>query len=155
VGESGLKVAIFRGVNSSLGPLRFSQVEVSSDLDVSDLTEAARSQVRGGITASSRADADNIVSRLSDQLLPVCPAPGSSSSPSASASPSDTAGTSPATAGGTTSGAATPGSSPAAATTPADPGATASASPSPTGGTSTRTRSSATPQPGVDCRVSR
>ena len=54
VGESGQKVAIFRGVNSALGPLRFSQVEVSTDINVSDLTEAARGQVRGGITASSR-----------------------------------------------------------------------------------------------------
>ncbi len=90
VGESGLKVAIFRGVNSSLGPLQFSQVEVSTDVQVSDLTEVARTQVRGGITASSRADADDIVNRLNSQLLPFCPAPAAATSSAGSATRSTT-----------------------------------------------------------------
>lgn len=161
VGESGLKVAIFRGVNSSLGPLQFSRVEVSTDVDVKDLTEAARTQVRSGITASSRHDADQIVTRLSDQLLPLCPTP--SASGSASTSPSGSPSGSGSSAG---SGTAASGASGAATTsTPTSSTATSSATnPSPTAGAidtgSTGASGSDTasgtlgssPVPGVDCR---
>ena len=128
VGESGQKVAIFRGVNSSLGPLQFSQVEVSTDIDVADLTEVARTQVRSGITASSRADAQGIVDRLGDQLLPACPSP--------------TPTTSTTSAGGGTS------ATPTAPRTTAGRTPVRTASPTPTAPSLTPTA----PTPGVDCR---
>ena len=132
VGESGQKVAVFRGVNSSLGPLQFSQVEVSTDLDVDDLTEAARTQVRGGITASGRGDADDIVDRLSNQLLPLCPSASSGSTASASASTTPVAPVTP---------------------TPAPTvGATVSPSPTPSSSGSPSTSRS---RPGIDCREDR
>ena len=52
------------------------EVEESTDLAVGDLTHAARSRVRGGITADDEADAARILDALRDQRLPVCPSGG-------------------------------------------------------------------------------
>ena len=73
VGESGSSVAVFRGVNTKLGPVRFYRVVDHTTVKVKDLKPAARDQVDSGITATSRTDADDIVVRLeTDQLLPLC-----------------------------------------------------------------------------------
>ncbi|MHA3702277.1 PP2C family protein-serine/threonine phosphatase [Jatrophihabitans sp. YIM 134969] len=140
VGESGLKVAIFRGVNSSLGPLQFSQVEVSTDVDVDDLQEVVRTQVRSGITAKDRGDAQQIVDRISTQLLPFCPTPSATSSPSVTVSST-----------GATARSTPPRTTPRT-TAPTSPGRTPASS---SAGTSTSSSPSATPSvptPGVDCR---
>src|ERR1700722_4301660 len=72
VGRDGDEVAVFRGVDTQFGPLKFFSTQEHTSLHVDDLTEVAQAQVRDGITASSRHDADQIVSRLQDELLPIC-----------------------------------------------------------------------------------
>jgi len=70
-------VAVFRGLNVSI--VGFDLYKVDDDntgLTVSDLTPAARTRVRGGITADDRTDANRILAALRDQRLPVCPVPG-------------------------------------------------------------------------------
>jgi hypothetical protein len=88
VGRDGTEVAIFRGVNTSFGPLKFYEVNENTDLKVSDLEQSSRSQVVSGIAASSKSEARQIVDRLaSDHLLPLC-AVTSTSTPSATSKPS-------------------------------------------------------------------
>ena len=74
VGTAGDEVAIYRGVNASFGPLKFSEVYRNTDLNLDDLTPAVRSQVESGITARSLGDAQRIVTRLHGELKPVCAA---------------------------------------------------------------------------------
>jgi protein phosphatase len=120
-------VAVFRGLNVSVVGFDLYKFDSDSGLAVSDLTPAARTRVRGGITANDRADANRILSALRDQRLPICPMPGSLSP---------------------TSAATTSAARPTPTGTPARP-----ASPAPR---SSAPRTSATPtetlQPGVDCR---
>jgi protein phosphatase len=74
VGRDGTEVAIFHGVNTEFGPLRFYEVDENTDLKLDELDQSARSQVESGITASSRADARKIVARLrEDHLRRPCP----------------------------------------------------------------------------------
>jgi hypothetical protein len=72
VGRDGTEVAIFRGVNTQFGPLKFFDVYKNTDLKMNDLQPAVRSQVQDGITAHNEPDAEQIVARLHDQLLPIC-----------------------------------------------------------------------------------
>ena len=48
------------------------ELDGSTDLAVTDLTAAARSRVRGGITADDEQDAERILDALREQRLPVC-----------------------------------------------------------------------------------
>ncbi len=73
VGHAGVEVAIYRGVNASFGPLKFSEVYQSTDLKLRDLNPSWRQQVESGIAAKSRFDARDIVLRLHDELKPLCP----------------------------------------------------------------------------------
>jgi PPM family protein phosphatase len=129
-GVDGDQVAVFRGVDSSFGPLKFFRVETHTDLKTADLTQSARSQVSSGITANTEGDADKIVLRLRAEQLPICrpaPLPGSSSTATPSPTPSVT---------------------PTVSITPSP---TVSAGPTP----STIPTVTATAQrPGVDCRTS-
>jgi protein phosphatase len=135
VGRSGDEVAIFQGVNTSFGPLRFYDVDTNTDLKMDDLDPSARSQVVAGITAHSKNDARQIVARLrSDHLLPVC----TPVLPTTTAGPSDDA-------SGST------GPSPSRR----GPSATSSTGPSPSAARSTSLAPPVlTPSrvPGVDCR---
>jgi protein phosphatase len=89
VGRAGSEVAIYRGVNASFGPLKFSEVYENTDLKLSALTPSARDQVASGITARDKNDARRIVSRLQGEANPPCPPTRSAStSPSASLSSS-------------------------------------------------------------------
>jgi protein phosphatase len=136
VGRDGTEVAIFRGVNTQFGPLKFFDVYKNTDLVVKDLQPAVRSQVQDGITAHNESDAEQIVTRLHDQLLPICrlqlPTPSTTPAPSATrssarASTKTTAKTSPKpTAKSSTRASATP---------------TATVTPAPT------------PEPDVNCRA--
>jgi protein phosphatase len=140
------RVAVFRGLPSSVAGLDLYRVDHGTDLAVDDLTPAARNRVRDRITADSPADARRIVGALRDERLPVCPPPAPMTT--APASPHGTAArgsTSPArvsTAGASRTGtAAAPASTTAGArTTPATTSATASFVPM------------TTLRPGVDCR---
>jgi protein phosphatase len=88
VGKAGNEVAIYQGVNTSFGPIKFSEVYRNTDLKMSDLNPAWRSQVESGITASSKGDAYRIVERLHHERTVVCPPPTSASA-SVTASSSD------------------------------------------------------------------
>jgi serine/threonine protein phosphatase PrpC len=107
VGKAGSEVVIYRGVSTALGPLKFSEVYENTNLRMADLNPSWRSQVRSGITAKSKADAEHIVQRLHGELLPLCPVPGQSSSAppsSSSSSSSPTAASTPARTSSTTHG---------------------------------------------------
>ncbi|WP_129660315.1 PP2C family protein-serine/threonine phosphatase [Rothia uropygialis] len=64
VGENNGKVAIYRGVDQSLGPIHLNNLERETDVKVSDLPDYSKSRVHEGIHASSVADAERVVSDL-------------------------------------------------------------------------------------------
>jgi PPM family protein phosphatase len=75
VGAEGDQVAVYRGVNSSVGPLHLYSVVNTNPMRLDDLVQVARRQVQDGIPADSRADADGIIARLTMQQKPLCPTP--------------------------------------------------------------------------------
>ncbi|HEV7193964.1 MAG TPA: PP2C family serine/threonine-protein phosphatase [Jatrophihabitantaceae bacterium] len=91
VGRDGSEVAIFRGVNTEIGPLKFFDVYKNTDLVISDLNPSVRTQVNDGINASSEKDAEHIVQNLHNQLLPVCvPTPITTPTPTPTPKPAIT-----------------------------------------------------------------
>jgi serine/threonine protein phosphatase PrpC len=131
----GDEVAVFQGLDASIVGVDLFRMDQATGLATTDLTQAARSRVAGGIDASDRDDAERILSNLRDQRLPPCRA-ASSTAASTSSTPADAT---PA-----------PPSSP-----PADPAATVppvitpTTTPSPA---TTSTGQSRSGEPGVDCR---
>ncbi|WP_448614888.1 protein phosphatase 2C domain-containing protein [Modestobacter sp. URMC 112] len=127
----GQAVAVFQGLDTSVVGLDLYRLDSATDLASDDLTQAARSRVRAGITAGDRADAERILSNLRDQQLPVC----------------RTSGTAARTGSGQDT---TPSASPTlptpAANSPESTPSFPSASPS------TSATPSRTGEPGVDCR---
>jgi PPM family protein phosphatase len=121
------QVAVFRGLDVSIVGLDFFELDRNTGMALTDLTPAARSRVRGGITADDAADADRILSALRGQRLPACRTPVS-----AQPTPTETAAPTP---------------DPAAPPLPSEP-APGDSSPSPT----TSARTTASSEPGVDCR---
>jgi protein phosphatase len=85
VGRAGNEVAIFRGVNTEFGPLKFYGVYENSDLKFSDLKSFERDKVSAGLTAGSLKDARRIVSDIrSHGLLPACSTPTPTPTPTPS-----------------------------------------------------------------------
>jgi protein phosphatase len=154
VSKAGGEVAIFRGVNTSFGPLKFSEVYENSDLKLDDLNPSWRTQVESGITAKSKADARRIVTRLRHEQQPVCfhglvtPKPTASAIPSTSASSSTTAQSSTAAKSSTSAKAA---SRPSVTPKPTPTKPTPTLPPTPTA-TPTPTMSIQTSTPAVPCR---
>jgi protein phosphatase len=138
VGRDGSEVAIFRGVNTQFGPLKFFNVYKNTDLRLTDLNTSVRSQVQDGITARTKDDAAQIVLNLHSQLLPLCrtSTPTPTPTPTPTRTPTRTA---------THSAARSSTSARSRSTAPSHP----STSPTPTATTPTPT---VTLQPGVDCR---
>jgi protein phosphatase len=66
VGTSNGRVAIFQGVQQSLGPISLSHVHSKTDIPVDSLSAYERQQVEDTINASSLSDAERIVKQLSD-----------------------------------------------------------------------------------------
>jgi len=131
-------VAIFRGLNVSIVGFDFYKVDHDTGLAVADLTPAARTRVRGGITAQSGTDADRILAALRDRRLPICPPVGGATDSAA-----------------TTSSSATPGSGVRAGSTTRSATRTPATTSAPVTGGTTPTTSAQTTQssePGVDCR---
>jgi protein phosphatase len=126
------QVAVFRGLNVSLVGFDLFEVDDRTGLAVADLTPAARSRVRDGITADDAHDADRILAALRAQRLPLCRTTPAAPTPSTGTAPS-VAPTLP------TDSAAVPATT--AAPTPADTSAS----------TSARTTASSS-EPGVNCR---
>jgi len=129
VGGSGddEQVAVFRGLDVSIVGFDFFELDRATGMPLTDLTPAARSRVRGGITADDEGDADRILAALRVQRLPLCPATRSSQPspmPSPAPAPEATAAPQPTEAGPDGSSAAP----------------------------STSARTTASSEPGVDCR---
>jgi protein phosphatase len=139
-------VAVFRGLDVSIVGFDLHKVDHDTGLAVGDLTPAARSRVRGGIPANSKADADRILTALRDQRLPPCTVTPGSTTPA------------PTTPAATGPGARSTAPSPAGSTpTPSPTGTPAAGTPttdgtSPTASESTASESTDSPVPGVDCR---
>jgi PPM family protein phosphatase len=132
-GEDG-QVAVFRGLDVSVVGFDLFELDQSTDLAVTDLTAAARSRVRGGITPDDEQDAERILDALRDQRLPVCP-------------------TAPRTTGSTPAAPSTPPADPTASAVPATPGAPATtAAPADTTSAPSTSARTPSPEPGVDCR---
>jgi PPM family protein phosphatase len=135
----GDEVAVFQGLDASIVGVDLYRLDEATGLATSDLTQAARSRVTGGIDASDRDDAQRILANLRDQQLPPCRA-------------------TPSTASSTSSAEATPStavpSDPAAPPAPAPvPEPTPSAAPTPEATPpATSTAPSRSAEPGVDCR---
>ena len=64
VGVDNGNVAIYSGVDVSLGPIALSSLSQRTALETATLPEFAREEVEGGIAASSRAEAEATVARL-------------------------------------------------------------------------------------------
>jgi PPM family protein phosphatase len=69
VGASEGKVAIYRGVSQSLGPVPLSHTDWVSSVDLADLPDFYRSRVEGNVTVDSRANAQKVVDSLEQQAL--------------------------------------------------------------------------------------
>ncbi len=84
VGRAGADVAIYRGVNTEFGPLKFFTVYKVTDLTVDELNSSVQGQVDEGITARDQADAENIVRNLREQkVVPQTPTNCASANPTA------------------------------------------------------------------------
>ena len=64
VGESDGRVAIYQGVQQTIGPIELSSVYQSTQIDVDDLSPYEQSQVAQTINADGLRDALDIVDRL-------------------------------------------------------------------------------------------
>ena len=82
VGAEGEQVAVYRGVNSSVGPLHLYSVVETNPMRLDDLVQVARRQVQDGISADNRGEADAIVARLAMQQKQLCPTPTPTPTPS-------------------------------------------------------------------------
>ncbi|HEY4624994.1 MAG TPA: PP2C family serine/threonine-protein phosphatase [Blastococcus sp.] len=120
------QVAVFRGLDVSIVGFDFYELDQETGLAVSDLTPAARTRARGGITATDADDADRILAALRAQRLPLCRTASASQPAPSSSAP-----------------VAVPTDGPVPATS-----APEDSIPSPT----TSARTTASSEPGVDCR---
>src|SRR4051794_6636777 len=129
--DDGDRVAVFQGLNTSIVGLELYRLDQATAMATTDLTQAARNRVAGGITADDRADAQRILANLRAQQLPVCRSASSTAFPSRTAP--------------TTAGSPTDAALPTSTDVPATPEPAAPATPTATG----QSRSG---EPGVDCR---
>ena len=94
VGAEGDQVAVYRGINTAVGPVHLYSVVDTSPMRLDDLLQVARRQVQDGIPAENRAAADRILANLNGQQKPLCPTPAptpSATRPPARPSPTPTA----------------------------------------------------------------
>ncbi|WP_213455694.1 PP2C family protein-serine/threonine phosphatase [Rhizomonospora bruguierae] len=86
------KVAVFRGVPGQIAGLQLSSVHETSDTRIEDLTAAAQDTVKKGIPADSEADAERLLTELTNDipgnpnLKPTCP-PEPTATPTATPPP--------------------------------------------------------------------
>jgi PPM family protein phosphatase len=128
----GDEVAVFQGLDASVVGLDLYRLDQATGLATTDLTQAARSRVTGGINATDKDDAQRILANLRGQRLPACP-------------------TTPSTAASTSAAGAPTADTGAPLPSPADPAApTLAPTTTPSAPASTGPTRSA--EPGVDCR---
>jgi serine/threonine protein phosphatase PrpC len=87
VSAEGEQVAVYRGINTALGPVHLYSVVDTTPMRLDDLMQVARRQVQDGIPADSRGEADRILATLSGQLKPLCPTPTPTPTPSGTKPP--------------------------------------------------------------------
>ena len=148
------EVAIFRGLDASVLGLDLYRFDHPTDLAVADLYPAARTRVRGGITATDAADADRIIDNLREQRLPLCETKKTGSVDGHTSSPTTAAGGTRSGATSTAASASTAASGSAGvgtATRPTTPTGSVARS-SGTTATTSVTRSTSPQVPGEDCR---
>jgi PPM family protein phosphatase len=134
----GNEVAVFQGLDASIVGVDLFRLDEATGLATTDLTQAARSRVTGGITASDRDDAQRILTNLRGRRLPLCrTTPSTASSTSSAPVPSPTP-------------EPTPPVDPAVSAAPPTP--TLAPSPATTTSSATSTGPSRSGTPGVDCR---
>lgn len=75
VSDNNGTVAIYRGVDASLPGLTLKSVEQMTDVEVASLPSYSRQRVQDGITATSRAQAEQIVTDLKSQVRETEPTP--------------------------------------------------------------------------------
>ena len=75
VGADGDQVAVYRGINASVGPLHLYSVVDTNPMRLEDLLQVPRRQVQDGIPANNRTEAEQIIARLLRQQKPLCPTP--------------------------------------------------------------------------------
>lgn len=98
VAAHGGTVAVYQGINTEVAGFHFYHPVRTSGYAVNDLVPVARSQVRDGISADSRAKAMSVYADIvGGQLLPTCP-PGATTPPARSPARSSTPSTTAATA---------------------------------------------------------
>lgn len=101
VGEADGKVAIYRGVDQSLGPISLSEIERSTDLEVQELPDYSQTRVRTGIHADSVEEAERIVSDLNlDSGRSATASPEATADPQGSSSPASAPSGTVSTSGG-------------------------------------------------------
>jgi PPM family protein phosphatase len=81
VGADGDQVAVYRGVNASVGPLHLYSVVDTNSMRLDDLLQVPRRQVQDGIPADNRTEAEQIIARLLRQQKPLCQSPTPSPTP--------------------------------------------------------------------------
>ena len=86
VGVDGEQVAIYRGVDGEIGPLRFSSVEERTDLSTDRLDALAASRVQQGVVVADRQAAEDFVQRLVERF-PECTPTAEVATPSPAATP--------------------------------------------------------------------
>jgi serine/threonine protein phosphatase PrpC len=150
------QVGVFRGLDVSIVGLNLFQLAEETSLSVADLTPAARSRVRGGITADDAADADRILAALRDQRLPLCRTvevpPQDALPPAGTTEPTDPTETSDPTEAAATAEPTATAAAPGAAETP-EPAETAAPTTDPTGpGPSASPSRTLSGEPGITCR---
>ena len=89
VAEADGNVAIYRGVQVDIPGLTLSSVEERTDIPTDELPEFTARQVRAGIDATDRTDANQIIADLASFVPEPEPEPEESPSPSPSPSPDD------------------------------------------------------------------
>lgn len=137
----GSEVAIFRGVNTEFGPLKFFTVYRNTNIEIDDLNPSVRTQVRNGITAENARKAQQVVENLRQNQLPECSSitPPPSSTPTTQAAPTSSPRSSATTR-------RLPGLGTSSSTAPARSSATPATSAAPDPVPTLR------PRPGVNCR---
>jgi serine/threonine protein phosphatase PrpC len=93
VGESAGDVAVFRGVPGSFAGIHVSSLAERTTLAVADLPQVYQSEVRQGLKANGKADAQRIVTNLRRyaQAPTPAPAPGLPAAPGGAVTPTATA----------------------------------------------------------------
>jgi protein phosphatase len=81
VAASNGKVAVFRGLPTSIGPLALSHVVETSDVSLASLPDYLSQRVTAAIHADSLAAARDQVARLEDETVQPSPVPGFSPTP--------------------------------------------------------------------------